>query len=42
MVPVVIFTVPRNGLRLTDRNKIEAWLKNRLNNQRAKMVIEEA
>jgi hypothetical protein len=41
MIPVVIFTVPRNGLRLSDRNKIEEWLKSRLNNPSAKMVIEE-
>ncbi|HBG59064.1 MAG TPA: DUF389 domain-containing protein [Porphyromonadaceae bacterium] len=41
MMPVVIFTVPRNGLRISDRNKIEEWLKSRLNNPHAKMVIEE-
>lgn len=41
MVPLVIFTLPRNGLRLTDRNKIDVWLRNRLNNPRVKMVIEE-
>ncbi len=41
MMPVVIFIVPRNGLRISDRSKIEEWLKSRLNNPRAKTVIEE-
>jgi hypothetical protein len=41
-VPVVVFTVQRNGLRLIDRNKIEEWLKSRLKNPRVKMVIEES
>ena len=41
MVPMVVFTSPRNGLRTSDRNKIEEWLKSRLNNPYAKMVIEE-
>lgn len=41
MMPVVIFIVPRNGLRISDRSKIEEWLKSRLHNSRAKMVIEE-
>ncbi|HBT84926.1 MAG TPA: DUF389 domain-containing protein, partial [Porphyromonadaceae bacterium] len=42
MIPVVIFTVPRNSLRTPDRSKIEEWLKNRLGNPRAKMVIDES
>lgn len=42
MIPVVIFAVPRNTLRTPDRNKIEEWLKNRLGNPRAKMVIDES
>jgi hypothetical protein len=41
MMPVVIFIVPRNGLRISDRSKIEEWLKSRLNNPHAKTVIEE-
>lgn len=42
MTPVVIFTVPRNGLRVSDRNKIEEWLKSRLDNPNAKTVFEES
>ena len=42
MTPVVIFTVPRNGLHVSDRNKIEEWLKSRLNNPNAKTVFEES
>jgi hypothetical protein len=28
--PLVVFTVPRNALRTADKNKIEEWLKSRL------------
>lgn len=41
MVPMVVFTLPRNGLRPADRSRIEEWLKNRLGNEQVKTVFEE-
>ena len=41
MVPMVVFTLPRNGLRQADRSRIEEWLKNRLGNEQVKTVFEE-
>jgi hypothetical protein len=41
MVPMVVFSVPRNGLRVADRGRIEEWLKNRLENEQVKTVFEE-
>ena len=41
MVPMVVFTLPRNGLRQADRSRIEEWLKNRLGNEHVKTVFEE-
>ncbi|KUL19731.1 MAG: hypothetical protein XE13_0468 [Proteiniphilum sp. 51_7] len=41
MVPMVVFSVPRNGLRVADRERIEEWLKNRLENEQVKTIFEE-
>lgn len=40
-VPLVVFTVPRNGLKPADRERIGEWLENRLNNRQVKTVFEE-
>lgn len=42
MIPMVVFTVPRNALRNAERGRVEEWLKNRLGNDQAKAVFEEA
>ena len=41
MVPLVLFTLPRNGLRNSDKERIEEWLRNRLGNKQVKTVFEE-
>ena len=41
MVPMVVFSVPRNRLRNAERARVEEWLKNRLGNDQAKVVFEE-
>lgn len=41
-VPLVTLTANRNSLRQSDKTKIEAWLKNRLNVKELKTVFEDA
>lgn len=40
-VPLVVMTVPRNSLRVSDKRKIEDWLRNRLDNKDVKILFEE-
>lgn len=40
-VPLVVFKAPRNSLRISDKRKIEEWLRSRLNNENVKVLFEE-
>ena len=40
-VPLVVFKAPRNSLRVSDKRKIEEWLRNRLNNEGVNVLFDE-
>jgi uncharacterized hydrophobic protein (TIGR00271 family) len=40
-VPLVVFKAPRNSLRISDKRKIEEWLRNRLDNEDVNVLFEE-